>query len=236
MIDTFTGFADVAKEFESDTDKGINDYDKRKTVSDVNHNSEQIDNVNSREKINIDKRIPNERVTESNETDGLSDKQKNELIDKGVSPKIINKMQFSEGVYKLNTENYNMADETHPDTKVPYKKKTVELSGTKIEGVFPEFESKYETVLPENLIIAKDKDQFDYCNEMLKEAVQKDPELRKQFSERQLEQIEKGFKPSGFIWHHNEERGVMQLVDAKTHIGSGHTGGKAIWGGGSEER
>ena len=71
---------------------------------------------------------------------------------------------------------------------------------------------------------------------MLKEAVQENPELRKQFSERQLEQIENGNKPSGFIWHHNENRGVMQLVDANTHLENGHTGGKAIWGGGSKER
>ncbi len=33
-----------------------------------------------------------------------------------------------------------------------------------------------------------------------------------------------------FTWHHNQEPGVMQLVDAEIHADTGHTGGAAIWG------
>ena len=63
-----------------------------------------------------------------------------------------------------------------------------------------------------------------------------DPELEKQFDEEQLEQIENGDTPDGYTWHHNEETGRMQLVDSEIHAKTGHTGGRSIWGGGSENR
>ena len=41
--------------------------------------------------------------------------------------------------------------------------------------------------------------------------------------------------PSGYVWHHNEETGKMQLVKVEDHDrtqgGAAHTGGKALWGG-----
>jgi hypothetical protein len=58
----------------------------------------------------------------------------------------------------------------------------------------------------------------------------------KQFTEEQLEQIMNGDTPDGYTWHHNEETGKMQLVKSETHARTGHTGGRAIWGGGSESR
>lgn len=242
-LEAFSKVAEVAKEVVKDSDKGIKDFDKRKPFNEVVSSNEKIDsNRTTKEQVNIDKRIPNEKsiekteIPKSNETSELSNQQKKELIDKGVSPGILDRIQLADDVYKLNTENSKLADQLHPNTDVPYKRKTVDLLGTKIEGVFPEFKWKYETVLPDTLIIAKDKSQFEHCNSQLKDAVNKNPELRKQFSERQLEQIEKGITPSGFIWHHNENRGVMQLVEADKHINSNHTGGKAIWGGGSKER
>ncbi|WP_423408368.1 HNH endonuclease [Heyndrickxia sp. MSNUG] len=33
-----------------------------------------------------------------------------------------------------------------------------------------------------------------------------------------------------------EEPGVLQLVDRETHASVGHTGGRELWGGGSEYR
>ena len=52
----------------------------------------------------------------------------------------------------------------------------------------------------------------------------------------QIEQIKEGVidgsAPDGFVWHHNEEEGVIQLVDRVTHERTGHMGGRAIWGGG----
>ena len=48
--------------------------------------------------------------------------------------------------------------------------------------------------------------------------------------------INDGRKPRGFTWNHNEITGQMDLVDTMIHDRSKHTGGKAIWGGGSAMR
>lgn len=37
-------------------------------------------------------------------------------------------------------------------------------------------------------------------------------------------------KPDGLTWHHNEQKGVMELVDDSIHSKTGHTGGNTIWG------
>lgn len=42
--------------------------------------------------------------------------------------------------------------------------------------------------------------------------------------------IKEGKIPSRFVWHHHQNRGVLQLVVRLTHENTGHTGGKSIWG------
>ena len=139
--------------------------------------------------------------------------------------------------YDIHTRNESLEGDRHPITGVEFVKKTVEdAEGNEVTGVFPKFDSKIDVQLPENLEQATDKEQFDECNRQLKEAIENDPELAKQFTEEQLEQIKNGDTPDGYTWHHNEEKGKMQLVDAEIHAKTGHTGGKAIWGGGAENR
>ena len=133
--------------------------------------------------------------------------------------------------------NESLEGKEHPETGVPFKGRTVENDrGEKVEGVFPEFESDYDVQLPKNLEKASDAEQFAECNKQLKDAVEKDPKVAEKFTPEQLEQIKNGDTPDGYTWHHNEEKGKMQLVDSDTHARTGHTGGKAIWGGGSENR
>ncbi len=132
--------------------------------------------------------------------------------------------------------NGDLAGGEHPVTGVPFVRKTVEVDGESVEVVVPLFDSVFDTFLPDDLLKASDLEQFKYCNEQLKKAVHNDPELRKQFSEEQLEQIENGDTPDGYTWHHDAETGKMQLVDTETHQRTGHTGGRSIWGGGNEAR
>jgi hypothetical protein len=137
----------------------------------------------------------------------------------------------------LTSRNKDLEGKKHPETGVPFEKKTVEdKDGNETEGVFPVFESLLDVQMPENLYEASDKDQFAECNKELKEAVEKDPEFAKKFTPEQLEQIKNGETPDGYTWHHNEECGKMQLVDSEIHAKTGHTGGKVIWGGGQENR
>jgi hypothetical protein len=137
----------------------------------------------------------------------------------------------------LATRNESLEGREHPETGVPFERKTIEKeNGETDEGVFPVFDSAFDAQLPEDLYKATDKQQFDECNKQLKEAVEKDPELAKKFTPEQLEQIKNGDTPDGYTWHHNEEKGKMQLVDFETHAKTGHTGGRVIWGGGQENR
>jgi hypothetical protein len=135
------------------------------------------------------------------------------------------------------TRNESLKGDVHPITGVPFEEKTViDADGNNVTGVFPEFDSKFDAQLPEDMLQESDSVQFCECNDQLKEAIQNDPELAKEFTPDQLEQIQNGDTPDGCTWHHNEETGKMQIVDSETHARTGHTGGRSIWGGGSEFR
>lgn len=135
------------------------------------------------------------------------------------------------------TINEGLAGQTYPGTKVEYKKHIFILNGEKVEGVFPKFESKFDTMLPKDLRNASDTEQFKYCTRQLAKQIEKNPELAKQFTPRQLEQIKNGEpRISGLTWHHNEIPRKMQLVNATEHNTCRHTGGRSIWGGGSDCR
>lgn len=119
----------------------------------------------------------------------------------------------------------------HSETDVPFKEKTVIIDGKEIKGVFPEFDSKFTTTLPDDLLKAKDTDQFKHCTEQLKKQIEKDPSQAAKYTEKQLEDIMNGeARPDGLTWHHNEQKGVMELVDRPIHADTGHTGGNSIWG------
>jgi hypothetical protein len=108
--------------------------------------------------------------------------------------------------------------------------------GTIMKGNFPVFDSKCNVNLPKDMLQASDKSQFKYCSEKLRDTVNKNDKLKSIFNSDQLAQIENGETPDGYTWHHNERTGLMQLVDSATHSATPHTGGRAIWGGGSEKR
>ncbi len=120
---------------------------------------------------------------------------------------------------------------------VKFAKRVFTLNGEKVEGVFPVFKSEFECKLPENMYTASDNEQMKYCTKKLAEKIERDPEFAKKFTPRQLEQIRNGEpRISGLTWHHNEVPGKMQLVNAEDHSAARHTGGRSIWGGGSESR
>lgn len=143
----------------------------------------------------------------------------------------------SDGPRKIKTIRDDLAGQPHPETGVIYEEKTVVTdTGEEVIGVFPQFESAFDAQLPKDLYQASDVQQFKECNNQLKEAIEKDPSLKEKFTERQLEQINQGYTPEGYTWHHNEDIGKMQLVDSDIHANTRHTGGRSIWGGGTDNR
>ncbi len=135
------------------------------------------------------------------------------------------------------TINEGLAGQTYQNINVEYKKHTFMLNGEKVEGVFPKFDSQFDIILPKDLRNASDTEQFKFCTQRLAKQIEKNPELAKQFTSRQLEQIQNGEpRISGLTWHHNEIPGKMQFVNATEHNLCRHTGGRSIWGGGSDCR
>lgn len=141
----------------------------------------------------------------------------------------------------LITRNESLDGDIHPITGIPFERQTIELgTGEVIEGVFPIFDSAFDANISEGLFAESDYKQFKECNKQLLEAIEADPELKSKYSAEQLEQIEDGVydgsAPDGYIWHHAPQPGLIQLVDANIHAGTGHTGGRTVWGGGNENR
>ena len=129
--------------------------------------------------------------------------------------------------------NQDLAGGIHPETGVPFEKTAIQLSNGEITvKEFPKFDPKFEAQLPNELLKASDPEQFKFCINQLREAVEQKSEEIANFTKTQLEQIKDGFTPDGHTWHHHQETGRMQLVDFDTHMRTGHTGGKSIWGGG----
>jgi len=137
----------------------------------------------------------------------------------------------------IDTRNQTLENDVHPITGVPFVRKIVELpSGEKVEGVFPEFPVEYEMKLDESLYLDSDARQFRVTIDKLAEDIENNPALRKKFTPEQLEQIKNGETPDGYVWHHSEQPGILQLVDKDLHDKTGHTGGRYLWGGGAENR
>jgi hypothetical protein len=169
-------------------------------------------------------------VNELNEVKEVNVTQNKELGNNKIKA-FQNVEKLKEPPEHINTINEELEGKNHPVTDVPYRRKTIIIDCKKYEGVFPVFESYYDLSLPPELRKASDDVQFKYCTNKLRQQIEKDPELAKKFTPRQLEQIKAGEpRISGFTWHHNEQPGKMQLVDAEIHQKSSHTGGRSIWG------
>lgn len=183
----------------------------------------------------------NAEKTEVKPTRELTEDEENNLKEKlGWTDKQLSKCTIDEdGVIHYRTDREDMEGKIG-ENGILYERKTVDIHGIEIQGVFPVFESAFDAQLPEYLEKSSNASQFRDCNNQLKEAVNNDPELRDKFTKEQLEEIENGETPSGYVWHHNEEPCKMQLVKIEDHDrtqgGAAHTGGKSLWGGSYSNR
>ena len=140
---------------------------------------------------------------------------------------------------EIDTINDDLAGTEHAETGVPFEEKTIEITDEDIkEGAFPVFDSDFTVVLDEKMYLESDTNQFNVANDTLYQAIQENPSLSSDLglSQADVQALANGETPEGYTWHHNEEPGVLQLVDEETHAQTGHTGGREIWGGGSDYR
>ncbi|MDW0116174.1 HNH endonuclease [Sporosarcina thermotolerans] len=140
---------------------------------------------------------------------------------------------------ELVTRNGHLDGSVHELSNVQFEKNiSVQTDGTEIEGVFPVFDTHFEATLPEETYLMSDTVHIGIANMQLYEAIQDNPSLADQlgFNEQDIVNLKSSVTPEGYDWHHHEEPGRIQLVKEEIHGMTGHTGGRVIWGGGSEFR
>lgn len=111
------------------------------------------------------------------------------------------------------------ANKAHPKTKVKFDSRG-----------FPKFEFYYRVKLRRRDFRKTREQHFDIANEILYNAICSGTKLRVKFTRKQLEELKKGETPNGYVWHHHQDAGVLQLVDEEIHAKTGHYGGYSIWG------
>ncbi len=132
--------------------------------------------------------------------------------------------------------NQSLKNKRHPVTDVLFVERTVAIDGQQYIVVVPQFDSLFDAQLPDDLRYKSDSVQFRNCNKQMYQAIQQDPSIGNRFTKDQLDQLAHSKTPDGYTWHHDAEVGRMQLISTKMHDDTGHTGGRALWGGGEKGR
>lgn len=151
---------------------------------------------------------------------------------------ILDGADFAEAA-EIETRNGHLDGMVHSETGVPFEQKTIELTNGELQtGTFPVFESKFSVVLVEEMYLESDTVQFNIANDTLFHSISTNPGLAGDLglSAEDIQDIQNGNTPDGYVWHHSEQPGVLQLVNEETHQNTGHTGGRELWGGGSDHR
>ncbi|HVZ41160.1 MAG TPA: DUF4157 domain-containing protein [Candidatus Kapabacteria bacterium] len=124
---------------------------------------------------------------------------------------------------KKKIRNGHLAGKQHPKTGVPFN-----------ANGYPIFESKFDVHLPPELIgpTVRDGAQFEFATRALRDELERQPGLRKLFTEEQLRAIQAGEERiPDYTWHHHEDGVRLQLVDRNLHGKTGHSGGREATGG-----
>lgn len=208
-----------------------NSLDEADTVDESSSGNQNDKSYETQEKNELDETDSPEYNEDG--TRELIEEEKQELKEKlSWSDDKLKKCTIDENeVIQYKTDRCDLEGKTSGNG-VPYERRTIEINGVKIEGVFPQFDSAFDTELDPDSF--KSKAYAKECNVKLKEAIEDNPELKCTYTEEQLKDIEEGRTPIGYVWHHNEEPGKMQLVTRKDHDrvigGAAHTGGNSLWG------
>ncbi|WP_231869697.1 HNH endonuclease [Paenibacillus riograndensis] len=77
---------------------------------------------------------------------------------------------------------------------------------------------------------------IDDIRNKIKQYLLESPELAQKFTKSEIALLKEGKVPKTLTWHHHQDSNKMQIIDYFEHQVSGHTGGRAIWGGGRSGR
>ena len=122
-----------------------------------------------------------------------------------------------------NTGRMAMVNKVHPVTGVKFDEKG-----------FPIFDSKFDMHLEKTDYLKSRGTHFSRASKALYEKIQNDQDFAALFTQNEIEIFKAGGVPKKYTWHHNQEPGLMQLVDRDIHKQTGHDGGFSIWGPGNK--
>lgn len=248
VLNAETGQEKISREALNKLDSRLGD-DKLESAGSLHGRFSELTNEEAEKRFEqrigddkIDSLFPSEIKNAENslkETRDLTDEEKQYFKSRlGWPEDRFDKCTIDEdGVLHYRTDRCDLEGKT-AENGVCYERKRIEINGVQIEGVFPVFDSVFDMQLPEDKY--KSNTYAKECNAKLKEEIHKNPELREKFTKEQLDDIENGRTPEGYVWHHNEEPGKMQLVKREDHDrsigGAAHTGGNILWGPDSVDR
>ena len=126
----------------------------------------------------------------------------------------------------------------HPITGVAFERTELLIGEQMISDVFPVFEATFTARLAPDEYLLTDEEHDEIANAQLYKAILEDTAIGEiiGLSADDIEALRQGQTPAGYTWHHHEQPGTLQLVDAKTHAQTEHVGGRVIWGGGLERQ
>lgn len=221
-VDTLSDTAKTAGKIADHVDTA---HDLGKKADAIADSGKTLDNISNADAVVLDVKKKAKKVADL--TDDYSDFIKK--AEKGVD---VEKDAINYTQYKTINQFYE--GKLFPGTNIVFERKKLDLSdGRHIIGVFPKFESYVDIQLPDECIKASFNKQKIYLSKQLKKMTETRDgrkKLKKIFNKEQIKEIRQGIIPSGFVWHHNETEGLMQLVDEKVHAKVRHTGGMSIWG------
>lgn len=95
---------------------------------------------------------------------------------------------------------------------------------------FPKFKAIAEIQLPRKYWKKDRQTHFYHASKILYGKISRSARLAKKFSRKDITTFKRGDLPSKYTWHHHQDKGVLQLVDANIHAKVRHNGGFSLWG------
>lgn len=114
----------------------------------------------------------------------------------------------------------SQAGKRNPKTKVRFNEKG-----------FPIFKAYYTVKLRRKYFRETREKHFYMANKILYKHTLSNCRIRNKFTKAEIKILSQGETPKRYTWHHNEQAGVLQLVEHDIHSKTPHIGGYSIWGG-----
>lgn len=126
----------------------------------------------------------------------------------------------------------------HPVTGVAFERTELLVGDETISDVFPVFEAAFTARIEPEAYLLTDEEHHALANEQLYNAIEQDAAIGEiiGLTDEDKAALKNGQTPAGYTWHHHEQPGVLQLVNAQIHAQTEHIGGRVIWGGGLQNQ